>query len=67
VRSLEEHLQAYADDLDALQSLALVAEEQGDRVKARLAWTKLRAQAEDQALRDLAAAHLAALGRKSGE
>lgn len=58
MKHLQEHLKVYAEDLDALQSLAMIHEEQGDRVNARLCWTKFRAQTSDPALRDLATEHI---------
>lgn len=58
IRTLESWLAGHPDDAEALRDLGLRCEEAGDRVKARIAWTRLRAAAADPKLRELADKHL---------
>jgi tetratricopeptide (TPR) repeat protein len=57
------YLKAFPEDFPSLENLAVIYEKVGDRMKARLTWTKLRIQTKDPEQKQRAAKHINTLSR----
>ncbi len=64
---LVPYTEAFPEDLNALENLAIMYEKTGENIKARLTWMKLRAKSDNQEKKRLAAEHIESLSQKKGQ
>lgn len=61
------YTEAFPEDLNALENLAILYEKTGENMKARLTWMKLRVKSDNQEKKRLAVEHIDSLSQKKGQ